>query len=241
MTENQDESKLNEKITNQSTDDQVKAPGRRKLVIGAVPVAASLISRPIWAGGSTWGRCTISGAFSGPSSSQEDQLCQGLTPGYWKNHSWPIYDQGTCVPKGQGQGSCDWDGTGTIFNSVFPNCAALMAGTLVASIPAFYPNFAWFASGGTPAADLMLVLQEDKGGSSSSMAPGLQLAFHVVAGLLNSADPSVNYGYTALEFIAIVENFSFNFNGATGPVPGAGQMTIEEFKDLLDARNNGIF
>ncbi len=229
MTENQDESKLNEKITNQSTDDQVKAPGRRKLVIGAVPVAASLISRPIWAGGSTWGRCTISGAFSGPSSSQEDQLCQGLTPGYWKNavkHTWPSpYQSGTCSGGFQGNGNCKgWAGDGTLFSTVFPVCAALM--------PSIYSIFPW----GT--ADLMMVLQEDKGGG---VAGTLQFAFHVVAGLFNSADPSVNYGYTALEFITIVENFCFNFNGTTGPVPGAGQMTIEEFKDLLDARNNGIF
>ena len=231
MTENQDESKLNEKLTNQSTGDQVKAPGRRKLVIGAVPVAASLISRPIWAGGSSFGRCTISGAFSGPSSSQEDQLCQGLTPGYWKNavkHAWPSpYQPGTCS-SGSGAGNCQaWAGNGTLFSTVFPICAALM--------PSLYPAFPWAS------ADLMVVLQESKSGNNSSVAPALQLAFHVVAGLFNSADPSVNYGYTALEFITIVENFCFNFNGATGPVPGAGQMTIEEFKDLLDARNNGIF
>jgi|GEM_PF-6377685 len=231
MTENQDESKLNEKITNQSIDDQVKAPGRRKLVIGAVPVAASLISRPIWAGGSTLGRCTISGAFSGPSSSQEDQLCQGLTPGYRKNavqHIWPSpYQPGTCTQK-NGQGNCGaWAGDGTLFKTVFPVCAGLM--------PLHYSAFPWAT------ADLMMVLQEDKGGNNSSVAPALQFAFHVVAGLLNSADPGINYGYTAYEFITIVENFCFNFNGATGPVPGAGQMTIEEFKNLLDARNNGIF
>ena len=232
MTENQDESKLNEKMTNQSTDDQVKAPGRRKLVIGAVPVAASLISRPIWAGGSSFGRCTISGALSGPSSGHEVELCEGLTPGYWKNavkHAWPVpYQPGTCL-SGSGAGNCRaWaDDSGTLFSTVFPVCAALM--------PSIYPSFPWAT------ADFMMVLQESKSGNSSSIEPALQLAFHVVAGLLNSADPSVNYGYTEFEFITIVENFCFNFNGTTGPVPGAGQMTIEEFKDLLDARNNGIF
>ena len=232
MADNLGESKLNKEAASQLPDDQVKAPGRRKLVIGAAPVVASLISRPIWAGGEMLGRCTISGAFSGPSSSQDDQLCGGLTPGYWKNavqHPWPSpYQPGICN-QSNGNGDCqEWAGDGTLFSTVFPVCAALM--------PGIYPAFDWAG------ADFMKVLQEDKHGNNSSTDPALQLAFHVVAGLLNSAHPSVNYGYTAGEFIIIVENFCFNFNGSTGPVPGtAPRMTIDEFKSLLDRRNNGDF
>ncbi|MCF7982687.1 MAG: hypothetical protein K9K86_11945 [Pseudomonadales bacterium] len=205
-------------------NNKVSSPMRRKLVMGVTPVAASLISKPIWAGGSTLGRCTISGALSGPSSSHEEELCQGLTPGYWKNHSWPApYDPGVCTPTGNGQGlgNCDWDGSGTLFSSVFPNCASAMASV--------YPDFDWAN------ADFMTVLQEDKSGNSSSIEPALQLAFHVVAGLLNSAEPTINYGYTGPEFIALVENFC-----ATGEVAGI-TLTMEQFKDLLDARNNGDF
>lgn len=233
MANNLGESELNEQVTSQLPDDQVKAPGRRKLVIGAVPVVASLISRPIWAidPHTMMGRCTISGAFSGPSSGQDEQLCGGLTPGYWKNairHPWPSpYQTGSCNGS-NGQGNCQgWAGDGTLFSTVFPVCATLLSGR--------YPAFDWAN------ADLMKVLQEDKSGNNSSIDPALQFAFHVVAGLLNSAAPAVNYGYTAGEFMTIIENFCLHFNGSTGPVPGAGQMTIDEFKSLLDRRNNGDF
>lgn len=196
---------------------------RRKLVIGATPVIASLMSKSVWAEGFTLGRCTISGALSGPSSSHEEEMCQGLTPGYWKNHVWPApYDPGLCISTNNGNGNCDWDGSGTKFSDIFPNCATAMASV--------YPDFDWAN------ADFMTVLQEDKSGNNNSTDVALQLAFHVVAGLLNSADPTINYGYDAAGFIALVENFCM-----TGQVPGLGALTMEQFKDLLDARNNGDF
>lgn len=194
---------------------------RRKLVIGSVPVMASLMSRPLWAGGT---RCTISGAMSGPSSDPLEETCQGLTPGYWKNaiqHPWPTpYSPGSCLETA-GMGNCkEWDGNGTKFSMVFPCLAAKLASE--------YSGFDWAN------ADFMAVLQEDKGGNVNGT---LQLAFHVVAALLNSADPGVNYGYDAPGFIHLVEvDFCMNDN-----VPGLGSLTIEQFKDLLDARNNGNF
>lgn len=218
MTDKQDKIDRDAQVDNSAESSDVSSV-RRKLVIGTAPVIASLMSRPVWAEGSTLGRCTISGALSGPSSSHEAEVCQGLTPGYWKNHPWPMYDQGQCTNT---KGPCKWDGNGTKFSVIFPNCAIAMN--------AVYPDFDWFN------ADLMTVLQEDKGGNSSSTQPALQLAFHVVAGLLNSAEPSINYGYTAQQFIDLVENFC-----TTGIVPGLGSITMEQFKDLLDARNNGDF
>lgn len=196
---------------------------RRKLVIGTAPVLASLMSKSVWAEGYTIGRCTISGALSGPSSSHEDEMCQGLTPGYWKNHVWPApYLPGTCVQQtgGQGLGQCEWQGDGTLFSAVFPKCAAAMetyGGT---------DAIDWFT------VDMMTVLQMDKGGGEPTH---VQFAFHVAAGLLNSADPGINYGYDAAGFIMLVEEFC-----DTGKVAGIA-MTMEQFKDLLDARNNGDF
>jgi len=200
--------------------------GRRKLIIGSVPIMASLMSRPLWAEGSTWGRCTISGALSGPSSSHEEVLCQGLTPGYWKNHAWPYYEQGTCTSNGNGQGggNCTWDNSGTKFSAVFSGC-------IVGLLSSAYPDFEFVD------ASLMTILQEDKSGNSSSTHPALQFAFHVVAGLLNSASDNVNYGYTRLEFISLVDNWCTS----GGQLGDLGVISMEQFKDLLDHRNNGDF
>ena len=58
----------------------------RKSAIAA-PVITSLASKPVWA----VDQCTISGLLSG-NLSTHDSTCNfgGLSPGYWKNHTWPF-------------------------------------------------------------------------------------------------------------------------------------------------------
>jgi len=53
----------------------------------AAPILSSLASKPVWA----IEQCTISGMLSG-NLSTHDETCNfgGLSPGYWKNHTWPF-------------------------------------------------------------------------------------------------------------------------------------------------------
>lgn len=62
-------------------------PARRRLVKGAVatPLIVTIAGRPAW--GSS---CTPSALASANLSGRHDfSLCQGRSPGYWKNHDWP--------------------------------------------------------------------------------------------------------------------------------------------------------
>jgi len=233
---NSNNDKLCDDIEPKSLITKPRSSGRRKLIIGSSAIGAMFAGRPVLAAKNI---CAFSGALSGPSSLVEPDPCNGLTPGYWKNHDWPAgYVKEDCVKSnGQlsidGNGKCTWQGTEgngvTKFADVFPNCKNL--------IKSVYPvidtddlSLTW------ENISFSRVLWEAKEGNSQSSEPGLQLAFHLVAALFNSASPFVNYGYTGAEFISIAENFCL-----TGMVPGYGALSVEQFKNLLDLRNNGHF
>lgn len=66
----------------------VRSSNRRRRLLAALsasPVALTLASRSAWANG-----CSISGMHSGNMSHVGTTACEGLTPGFWKNHTnWP--------------------------------------------------------------------------------------------------------------------------------------------------------
>ena len=78
-------------------------PSRRRFVTGgvaAVPVVASLMSRPAFAN-----MCTVSGTLSGNLSGTQVH-CSGLSVSYWAANpkSWPQFSAGLPNPMGSGSG-----------------------------------------------------------------------------------------------------------------------------------------
>lgn len=141
-------------------------PSRRRLAGAALGAGAvfTLSSRPVWAS-----QCSISGMISG-NLSKPKVVCEGCTPGYWK----------------QDQHLDSWAATGfstkDTFNSVFKVTQ-------------------YVRSNGKPYT--LLEVMRELNGNADPIATNL--GFHAVAALLNAAHPSVNFGYTAGELIALFQ------------------------------------
>ncbi len=87
----------------------------------AAPVIMTLASKSALGAGPT--RCSVSGMMSGNASHPDEGVCEGCTPGYWKNHpeSWPGNPTaGTCSEFSGKSGRCKGDYTGgTVFSNWF--------------------------------------------------------------------------------------------------------------------------
>jgi len=168
---------------------------RRKLTGAALGVSAvfTLASRPVWAN-----QCSISGMASGNLSAPK-VTCQGCTPGYWKvcNHL------------------DSWVATGfkptDTFNSVFGVTNYVdCKGTPYTLLDVMYlsGNTYFCGPSGTgnkdahPSGAPVNCTHGNAFGNLGGDPVSVNLGFHAVAALLNSAHPDVNYGYTSGELIA---------------------------------------
>lgn len=164
-------------------------PSRRKITGAALGVSAvfTLSSRPVWAN-----QCSISGMASGNISGPK-VTCGGCTPGYW----------GTC------QHLDSWAATGfkttDKFNTVFGVTQYINPKN---NQPFTLLEVLGLQGNGncTPATTQPNCNSKPSGNAIGKMGcdpVSVNLGFHAVAALLNSAHPSVNYGYTAGELTAL--------------------------------------
>ena len=165
-------------------------PSRRKLTGAALGVAAvfTLASRPVWAN-----QCTISGMASGNLSAPKGPACGGCTPGYW----------GTC------QHLDSWAATGfkpnDKFNTVFGVTQYVNPSN---NQPYTLLEVLGLNGNGncTPDRKQPDCSKKPNGPAIGKMGcdpVSVNLGFHAVAALLNSAHPNVNYGYTPGELTAL--------------------------------------
>ena len=104
----QDSSDANEVNSASPVENNGADLSRRKFAkagLVAAPVIMTLASRPAMGnfGGSSGGKCTLSGMLSGNLSKPDDGgVCHGCTPGYWKTHQ-EQWGQTGCAP-----GKIDW-------------------------------------------------------------------------------------------------------------------------------------
>lgn len=168
---------------------------RRKLTGAALGVSAvfTLASRPVWAN-----QCSISGMASGNLSAPK-VTCEGCTPGYWK----------VC------QHLDSWGPTGfkptDTFNSVFGVTQYVdCKGTPYTLLDVMYLSgnsyYCGIGNNGNKNANPNGAPSNCHNGNAFGNLGGdpisVNLGFHAVAALLNSAYPNLNFGYTPGELIA---------------------------------------
>ena len=206
-----------------------KSKSRRKIIQVTPPILLGIVNRPAWAN-----MCSISGSMSGPHSGQQTIDCMGCTPGIWKTKPgrWPVAEVGNeiggvedpntgeCIQATGGASSkatCKlWDNTGTKFNDIFPNGT-----TILGLSDPDHPEWGSDLS-------LMQVLWL---GTNNKAGINEVLGAHIVAGLFNAAEFADSYGYSAANFIVLV-------NAALAGTFPEGISTLEEFKNKLDYMNN---
>jgi hypothetical protein len=165
---------------------------RRKLTGTALGVAAvfTLASRPVWAN-----QCSISGMMSGNLSAPK-VTCEGCTPGYWM----------------QCQHLDSWGPTGfktdDLFNTVFGvtqyiNPTNSKPYTLL-QVLGLQGN--GNCAPGTTQPNCSAKPHGNAIGNMGCDPVSVNLGFHAVAALLNAAHPSVNFGYTSGELIALFKS-----------------------------------
>jgi hypothetical protein len=190
-----------------TTQDESIDASRRRLTGAALGATAvfTLASQPVWAN-----QCSISGMMSGNLSAPK-VTCEGCTPGYWK----------VC------QHLDSWGPTGfnttDTFNSVFGVTQYVdCKGTPYTLLDVMYLNGGTYTCGaldptknnqdahpaGAPATCRNGNAFGDLGGDPIYT----NLGFNAAAALLNAAHPSINFGYTAGELIAL-----FKANYLTNP------------------------
>ncbi|HEX7971209.1 MAG TPA: hypothetical protein VF501_03205 [Thiobacillus sp.] len=162
---------------------------RRKLTGAALGVSAvfTLASRPVWAN-----QCSISGMASGNLSAPK-VTCEGCTPGYWM----------------QCQHLDSWGPTGfktdDVFNTVF-GCTQYI--NPQNNKPYTLLQVMGLQGKGnctpdTPQPNCKLKPHGNAIGNLGCDPISVNLGFHAVAALLNSAHPGLNFGYTSGELIAL--------------------------------------
>lgn len=190
-TENQDASP-------ETTQDDAVDSSRRKLTGAALGATAvfTLASRPVWAN-----QCSISGMMSGNLSAPK-VTCEGCTPGYWM----------------QCQHLDSWGPTGfkttDLFNTVFGVTQYINPQT---NQPYTLLQVLGLQGNGNCKPDAVqpncsLKPHGNAIGITGGDPISVNLGFHAVAALLNASHPSINFGYTAGELIAL-----FKANYLTNP------------------------
>ncbi len=166
---------------------------RRRLTGAALGVSAvfTLASRPVWAS-----QCSISGMVSGNLSAPKGAACAGCTPGYWSK----------C------QHLDSWAATGyspnDSFNTVFGVTQYI---NLRTNQPYTLLQVLGMQGNGNCTPDKV---QPNCNAKPNGPAIGnmgcdpvsVNLGFHAVAALLNSAHPDVNFGYTPGELTELFRN-----------------------------------
>jgi len=184
MAENKDK---NEELN--SSEIMVDKKRRSVTKAGIVaPVVLTLASKSALGVGWDGGRCSISGNMSGNASHPDEGVCEGCTPGYWKNHAskWPspyaaadcnagtAGNSGNCKKVSTNDGEYDPD-TGTKFADLNIGFAAGFRGT------------------STQDNTSMIILIED-------VSSNWTLHAHAIAALLNTV-AGINYGNTTQDIL----------------------------------------